>query len=121
VNLGEVTLDHGNARVKAFTDLQSFGMIVTAEPYFAVSQPGNMVVMESAPTLATGTENIEARYELVTRGTYSSTNTHIQDAIFGSIARLRSSFSKPATLSASHTSPPLISTLPRSPRKPASS
>jgi outer membrane protein OmpA-like peptidoglycan-associated protein len=83
VNLGEVTLDHGNARVKAFTDLQSFGMIVTAEPYFAVSQPGNMVVMESAPTLATGTENIEARYELVTRGTYSSTNTHIQDAIFG--------------------------------------
>jgi outer membrane protein OmpA-like peptidoglycan-associated protein len=83
VNLGEVTLDHGNAHVKAFTDLQTFGMIVTAEPYFAVSQPGNMVVMESAPTLGTGTENIEARYELVTRGTYSSTNTHIQDAIFG--------------------------------------
>jgi len=82
-NLGEVSLDHGNAHVKAFTDLQSFGMIVTAEPYFAVTQPGNMVVMESAPPAGTGTENIEARYELVTRGTYSSTNTHIQDAIFG--------------------------------------
>jgi len=83
VNLGEVTLDHGNAHIKAFTDLQTFGMIVTAEPYFAVTQPGNMVVMESAPVIAGGTENIEARYELVTRGTYSSTNTHIQDAIFG--------------------------------------
>ena len=48
VNLGELSLDHhGNAQVKAFTDLQSFGMIVTAEPYFAVSQPGNMVVAES--------------------------------------------------------------------------
>ena len=82
VNLGEVTLDHGNAHVKATTDLQTFGMVVTAEPYFAVSQPGNMVVMESSVTGA-GTENIEARYELVTRGTYSSTNTHIQDAIFG--------------------------------------
>src|SRR5882672_11372645 len=35
VNLGELTLDHsGNAHVKAFTDLQTFGMIVTAEPYF---------------------------------------------------------------------------------------
>jgi outer membrane protein OmpA-like peptidoglycan-associated protein len=30
-----------------------------------------------------GGENIDAKYELVTRGTYSSTNTHIQDAIFG--------------------------------------
>src|SRR5437879_11529696 len=58
-------------------------MVVTAEPYFAVSEPGNMVVMESAPAISTGTENIEAKYELVTRGTYSSTNTHIQDAIFG--------------------------------------
>jgi outer membrane protein OmpA-like peptidoglycan-associated protein len=83
VNLGEVTLDHGNAHLKATTDLQTFGMIVTAEPYFAVTAPGNMVVMESAPELGGGTENIEAKYDLVSRGTYSSTNTHIQDAIFG--------------------------------------
>jgi outer membrane protein OmpA-like peptidoglycan-associated protein len=84
VNLGELTLDHhGNAQVKAFTDLQSFGMIVTAEPYFAVSQPGNMVVAESSSISGAATENIEAKYELVTRGTYSATNAHIQDAIFG--------------------------------------
>ena len=84
VNLGEVSLDHhGNAQVKAFTDLQTFGMIVTAEPYFAVTQPGNMVVMESASISGAATENIEAKYELVTRGTYASTNAHIQDAIFG--------------------------------------
>jgi outer membrane protein OmpA-like peptidoglycan-associated protein len=83
VNLGEVTLDHGNAHLKASTDLQTFGMIVTAEPYFAVTAPGNMVVMESAPVVDGGTENIEAKYDLVSRGTYSSTNTHIQDAIFG--------------------------------------
>ncbi len=83
VNLGELSLDHnGNAHLKAYTDLQTFGMIVTAEPYFAVTQPGNMVVMESA-SVAGGGEVIDANYELVTRGTYSSTNTHIQDAIFG--------------------------------------
>ena len=69
--------------MKAYTDLQTFGMIVTAEPYFAVTQPGNMVVMESAAVNGGGGEAIDARYELVTRGTYSSTNTHIQDAIFG--------------------------------------
>jgi outer membrane protein OmpA-like peptidoglycan-associated protein len=85
VNLGEVTIDHNSntAHLKAATDLQTFGMIVTAEPYFAVTAPGNMVVMESAPVNAAGTENIEAKYDLVSRGTYSSTNTHIQDAIFG--------------------------------------
>lgn len=84
VNLGEVSLDkNGNGHLKAYTDLQSFGMIVTAEPYFAVTQPGNMVVAESSAITGAATENIDARYELVTRGTYSSTNTHIQDAIFG--------------------------------------
>ena len=84
VNLGEVSLDHhGNAQVKAFTDLQTFGMIVTAEPYFAVTQPGNMVVMESSYISGAASETIEAKYELVTRGTYASTNAHIQDAIFG--------------------------------------
>ena len=84
VNLGEVSLDKsGNAHLKAFTDLQTFGMIVTAEPYFAVTQPGNMVVMESASISGAATENIDAKYELVTRGTYASTNAHIQDAIFG--------------------------------------
>jgi outer membrane protein OmpA-like peptidoglycan-associated protein len=83
VNLGEVTLEHGNAHVKAFTDLQAFGLIVTAEPYFAVTQPGNMVVMESSSGSGGGSENIEAKYELAPRGTYTSTNTHIQDAIFG--------------------------------------
>jgi outer membrane protein OmpA-like peptidoglycan-associated protein len=83
-NLGELTLDHhGNGQIKAFTDLQTFGLIVTAEPYFAVTQPGNMVVAESSSISGAATENIDAKYELVTRGTYSATNAHIQDAIFG--------------------------------------
>lgn len=84
VNLGELTLDHhGNAQLKAFTDLQTFGLIVTAEPYFAVTQPGNMVVAESSSISGAATENIDAKFELVARGTYSATNAHIQDAIFG--------------------------------------
>jgi outer membrane protein OmpA-like peptidoglycan-associated protein len=85
VNLGELVVDHNGSRVKAITDMQTFGMIVTAEPYFAVNQPGNMVVMENivGATTVGRQENIDAKYELLGRGTYSATNTKIQDAIFG--------------------------------------
>ncbi|HET9180696.1 MAG TPA: OmpA family protein [Candidatus Angelobacter sp.] len=83
VNLGELVFDHNHSRVKAITDMQTFGLIVTAEPYFAVSQPGNMVVMENVIPPGLHQEDIEARYSLLAAGTYSSTNTHIQDAIFG--------------------------------------
>src|SRR5271157_817923 len=83
VNLGELVLDHGKAHLKAFTDLQTFGMIVTAEPYSAVTQPDNLVVMENVFPAGAGGEEISAKYELLRSGTYSSANTHIQDAIFG--------------------------------------
>ncbi len=81
-NLGELTLKNGNGDVKAITDMQTFGMIVTAEPYFAVTQPGDTVVLENS-TDAGGGESIEARYELLARGVYSSSNTKIENAIFG--------------------------------------
>lgn len=83
VNLGELVFDHNSSHVKAITDMQTFGMIVTAEPYFAVNQPSDMVVLENSIPAGLRQENIEARYDLLGRGTYSSTNTHIQDAIFG--------------------------------------
>ena len=84
VNLGELMLDHSTAHIKTSTDMQTFGMIVTAEPYFAVTQPGNTVVFESVvpPGMAQG-ENIDAKYELLGRGTYTATNEKIQNAIFG--------------------------------------
>ncbi|MBV9182480.1 MAG: OmpA family protein, partial [Acidobacteria bacterium] len=84
VNLGELMLEHGTAHIKAQTDMQTFGLIVTAEPYFAVSQPGNTVVMESVvPETIAQNENIDTKYELVGRGTYSAANERIQNAIFG--------------------------------------
>src|SRR6266702_4494014 len=86
VNLGEVVLKTGGAQVKAIiTDMQSFGMIVTAEPYFAVTQPGNTVVLENVfgPATLGKVENIDASYELLGRGIYSSSNTKIENAIFG--------------------------------------
>src|SRR6266481_2509186 len=85
VNLGEVVLKSGAGEVKAISDMQTFGMIVTAEPYFAVTQPGNTVVLENVfgPTTLGKVENIDASYELLGRGIYSSSNTKIENAIFG--------------------------------------
>ena len=85
VNLGELALKNGAGQVKAITDMQTFGMIVTAEPYFAVTQPGNMVVLENTfgPATQGKVENIDAQYELLGRGIYSSSNTKIENAIFG--------------------------------------
>jgi outer membrane protein OmpA-like peptidoglycan-associated protein len=85
VNLGEVVLNHGSGHVKAISDMQTFGMIVTAEPYFAVEQPGNVVVLENVipGDALSKVENIDARYELLGRGIYSSSNTKIENAIFG--------------------------------------
>jgi len=85
VNLGEVVLKSGAGQVKAITDMQTFGMLVTAEPYFAVNQPGNTVVLENVfgPTTLGKVENIDASFELLGRGIYSSSNTKIENAIFG--------------------------------------
>jgi len=85
VNLGEVMLKNGSGEVKAISDMQTFGMIVTAEPYFAVTQPGNTVVLENVfgPATLGKVENIDASYELLGRGIYSSSNTKIENAIFG--------------------------------------
>lgn len=74
--LGEVTLKGPNSKTAdlvATTDLQSFGMIVTAEPYFSVSQPSDVVVMENFLRKDTsGTlEIVEAKYELLRRGQYT--------------------------------------------------
>jgi outer membrane protein OmpA-like peptidoglycan-associated protein len=76
VNLGEVLVG-GNSRSKlqVTTDLQAFALIVTAEPYYAVRQPSNVVVLENVIRKDTqGTvEAVDAKYELMERGGYIPT------------------------------------------------
>jgi len=71
-NLGEVQVDDKDARIQVTTELQAFGLILTAEPYYAVTQPSDVVVMENivrAGTVGTS-EVIQAKYELLNRGSY---------------------------------------------------
>ncbi len=73
-NLGEVVVDKdGNFKAEVTTELQAFGLIVTAEPYFAVGQPSDVVAMENViRTDTTGkVETINAKYELLPRGQYA--------------------------------------------------
>lgn len=76
VNLGEVLVgDNDRSKLTATTDLQSFALIVTAEPYYAVRQPSNVVVLENVVRDDTkGTnEAVNAKYELMERGGYIPT------------------------------------------------
>jgi outer membrane protein OmpA-like peptidoglycan-associated protein len=72
-NVGEVLLKDGKSKLDATTELQSFGLIITAEPYFAVTQPSDVVVMENFVRHDTvGTiEELDAKYELLSRGQYT--------------------------------------------------
>src|SRR5262252_1627391 len=72
-NLGEVILNGTKSKLNVTTELQAFGLIVTAEPYFAVSQPSDVVVMENFIRKDTvgKIEEIDAKYELLQRGQYS--------------------------------------------------
>jgi outer membrane protein OmpA-like peptidoglycan-associated protein len=72
-NLGEVILDGDDGNLHVTTELQSFGMIVTAEPYFAVVQPSDAVVLENLIRKDTegDVQTIDAKFELMKRGQYT--------------------------------------------------
>ncbi len=78
MNLGELTLsDYGagsSSKIDTTSDIQTFGMIVTAEPYYGVTQPSDVVVMENIvrPDTRGVIEAINAKYELLPRGMYTS-------------------------------------------------
>src|SRR5580700_9198917 len=76
VNIGEVLVgDNHRSKLDVTTDLQAFALIVTAEPYYAVRRPSNVVVLENAIRSDTvgATEAVDAKYELIDRGGYIPT------------------------------------------------
>jgi outer membrane protein OmpA-like peptidoglycan-associated protein len=76
VNIGEVLVgDNHRSKLDVTTDLQAFAMIVTAEPYYAVRRPSNLVVLENAIRSDTVgvSEAVDAKYELIDRGGYIPT------------------------------------------------
>jgi len=81
VNLGELILnasDKGKMRVTC--PYSTFGLLVTAEPYFSVPYPSDVVVMENVIRSNSGVhvEDIQAKYNLLPRGQYTL-NLNAQD------------------------------------------
>ena len=73
-NIGEVIPNGSDkARLRVTTDLQAFGLIVTAEPYSAARQPSDVVVLENEirPDTVGQIKPIQAKYELMPRGHYT--------------------------------------------------
>jgi outer membrane protein OmpA-like peptidoglycan-associated protein len=76
INLGEILVGYNHrSKVDVTTDLQAFALVVTAEPYYAVRQPSNVVVIENVvrPDTKGTTEALNAKYELMERGGYIPT------------------------------------------------
>ncbi len=87
MNLGEVLLgnDH-RSKLNVTTDLQAFALIVTAEPYYAVRQPSNVVVLENVVRDDTkgAAELVNAKYELMERGGYIPTGYKFDPVVLDS-------------------------------------
>jgi outer membrane protein OmpA-like peptidoglycan-associated protein len=72
-NLGEILLGGGTkGKLNVTTELQVFALVVTAEPYFAVNRPSDLIVMENKvrPDTVGKIEEVDAKYELLQRGQY---------------------------------------------------
>jgi outer membrane protein OmpA-like peptidoglycan-associated protein len=87
VNVGEVLVG-GNHRSKldVTTDLQTFALIVTAEPYYAVRRPSNVVIAENVirPDTVGTSEAVDAKYELIDRGGYIPTGYKFDPVVLNS-------------------------------------
>jgi hypothetical protein len=73
-NLGEILTDSGgDGKLDTATELQTFALVVTAEPYYSVTHPSDVVVMENVLRADTAgrVHPVEAKYELLKRGQYS--------------------------------------------------
>src|ERR1700736_724587 len=87
VNIGEVLVgDNHRSKLDVTTDLQAFALIVTAEPYYAVRRPSNVVVLENAirSDTAGATEMVDAKYELIDRGGYIPTGYQFDPVVLNS-------------------------------------
>jgi outer membrane protein OmpA-like peptidoglycan-associated protein len=84
-NLGELLLKDEKGSLQVTADVQAFGLVITAEPYYAVSQPSDLVVAQNEIRQGTTgrVEAIDVHYELVSREVYSSQVAPIPQPLYG--------------------------------------
>jgi outer membrane protein OmpA-like peptidoglycan-associated protein len=72
INVAEIVPQKSQAKLDVTVNFQAFGLVVTAEPYFAVTRPSDVVVLQNYITNKTKgkVEEVDAKYELLKRGQY---------------------------------------------------
>jgi outer membrane protein OmpA-like peptidoglycan-associated protein len=85
-NLGEVLLAGAKSKLEVTAQLQAFALIVTAEPYFAVTQPSEVVVLENIvrPDTMGSVEEMDAKFDLLQRSQYTYVQGNAQPAAMDS-------------------------------------
>jgi len=69
-NLGELLLNGDKAKIVATTQMPNFALIVTAEPYFAVTEPSEAVVLMGVPGNNTKGMTTPVAARLLSRSAY---------------------------------------------------
>lgn len=84
-NLGELDVHGDKGTIRASTPMQAFALVVTAEPYFAVTQPSEKLVAQNEPgNNAQGfVRAVNVNYEAVPAGLYAAQNQSIQEPVYG--------------------------------------
>ncbi|MEO6120469.1 MAG: OmpA family protein [Terriglobales bacterium] len=83
VNLGELLLNGNRGKLNVTTDLQAFALLVTAEPYYAVREPSNVVVLENVirTDTAGATQPLNAKHDFIERGGYLPTGYNFDPVV----------------------------------------
>jgi hypothetical protein len=84
-NIGELIVKDGKASIHTATPMQAFALIVTAEPYYAVSQPGDQVVAENVigKDAKGAVSGVDVNFELIPRVAYANQAEPLQKPVYG--------------------------------------
>jgi len=84
-NVGELIANDDKASIKTATPMQAFALIVTAEPYFAVSQPSDQIVAENVIDRDTNgaISSVDVNYGLIPRAAYGEQIEPLQKPVYG--------------------------------------
>jgi outer membrane protein OmpA-like peptidoglycan-associated protein len=84
-NLGELVVHDGKGSIRASTSMQAFALVITAEPYYAVTQPSEKLVSQNEPGDNTQgwIRSVEVHYQAVPASLYAAQNQAIQEPVYG--------------------------------------
>ena len=84
-NIGELIEKDGKSEIKTAAPMQAFALLVTAEPYFAVTQPGDQVIAENVVNKGTkgSISGVDVSFEMIPRDAYADQAEPMEKPVYG--------------------------------------